>query len=90
MEKLKKLLDELEDKCLGEDFKSDMDRDKEIAKFSNSQDGSYGLIYYDKIANITILDFYDGKYSTSIAFKEKQEPDHIIFYHLYYMVKENI
>ena len=34
MEKLKKLLDELEDKCLGEDFKSDMDRDKEIAKFN--------------------------------------------------------
>jgi hypothetical protein len=84
-----KLIDKLEDVCLGETYSSDLDKKNPIAKFTNSEEDSIGKIFYDQKANITILDFYDGKYLTSIAFKGKQDANEIIYYHFYHIVKNN-
>jgi len=86
---MKKLIDKLENVCLGETYSSNIDKESPIAKFTNSEEDSSGKIFYDSTENITILDFYDGKYLTSIAFKGKQDANEIIYYHFYHTVKNN-
>jgi hypothetical protein len=50
-----KLIDKLEDVCLGETYSSDLDKKNPIAKFTNSEEDSIGKIFYDQSKQKYIL-----------------------------------
>ena len=62
---------------------------KPIAEYTNHEDSSLLKIFFDSKENITILDFYDNRYQTIIAFKNKHRPDNILLYHTYFLSQKD-
>ena len=85
----KKYIASLEEKCLGETFNATSNENNKIATYNNKTDSTCLTIYYDESKNITISEFYDNKYWTTIAFKTKLNPDEIVFYHTYFIIQND-
>ena len=83
----KKYIESLEEKCLGETFDATYNDTNKIATYNNHIDDTILTIYYDESKNITISEFFDNKYYTTVAFKTKLNPDEIVFYHTYFIIE---
>ena len=83
----KKYIESLEEKCLGETFDATYNEKNKIAIYNNNIDDTILTIYYDESKNITISEFFDNKYYTTVAFKTKLNPDEIVFYHTYFIIE---
>jgi len=84
---IKKQIEFLEDKCLGETFDAVYNNSNRIATYNNHIDDTILKVFYNKDKDITVMEFYDNKYYTTVAFKTKINPDQILFYHTYYIVE---
>jgi hypothetical protein len=84
---IKKYIKSLEEKCLGETFNAVYNDTNRIATYNNHIDDTILKVFYNKDKNITVMEFYDNKYYTTVAFKTKINPDQILFYHTYYIVE---